>query len=113
MIVSPYTHDIDDILSKLCEAQSIAKSDNNKDVANFFEIVTEIVKEWKFDKSQLDFSKDKYYRQAVSFLMRLADETGKINNDTPEYFEDRFFNMLKCYKALESRFNERLRGDKN
>ena len=106
MIVSPYTHDIDLLLAQLFTMRDRARKDFDKDVEEWVEMVISIVKEWKFDNSQLDFRND-HYRQAVSFLMRFAEECGETKNDSPEYFEARFFDRLKCYKAIERRFKER------
>jgi len=105
-IVSPYTYDIDLLLAQLFNMRDKARKDFDKDAEEWAELVIAIVKEWKFDNSQLDFRND-HYRQAVSFLMRFAEECGETKNDYPEYFEARFFGRLKRYKALERRFNER------
>lgn len=64
----------------------------------------EIVKEWKYDNSIYDFKND-HYRQAVSFLMRIAEETPK--DEMPEYFQDRFYETMENYKALENKYKER------
>ena len=104
------SHDIDKIIVMLKMCKDTADVNKEYEMYDFFDVVIEIVNQWKYDNSQWDFKQD-HYRQAVSFLMRFAEETGKIEDDYPEYFEDRFFDILKCYKALEYRFNERLRGD--
>lgn len=104
--------DIDRILTLLTTAKNTAIANRDYDTTSFFEVLIEIVNEWKYDNSQWNFKQD-HYRQAVSFLMWIAEDTGATENDCPEYFEARFFNRLKSYKALEHRFNERLeRGKK-
>lgn len=102
--------DINKIITILNVCKDTAKANKDPEMYEFFVVVIEIVNEWKYGNSQWDF-KQNHYRQAVSFLMRFAEETGKIEDDYPEYFEARFFDRLKCYKALENRFNERLRGE--
>jgi len=104
------SHDIDKIIVMLNICKDTADVNKEHEMYEFFDVVIEIVKQWKYDNSQWDFKQD-HYRQAVSFLMRFAEETGKIKDDYPEYFEARFFDRLGCYKALENRFNERLKGD--
>lgn len=104
MIVSPYTHDIDAIIVQLYQLKNLANQRNEPKNAMWFDVLIEIVKEWKYDNSQWDFKND-HYRQAVSFLMRLAEETPK--DEYPEYFEARFYETMKNYRALKNRFEER------
>lgn len=104
MIVSPYTHDIEKLIRQLKELKNISKIHNNEEVENWMDLVLEIVIEWKFDNSQLDFRSD-HYRQAVSFLMRIAEETP--TDEYPEYFQERFYETMKYYKALKHRYEER------
>lgn len=110
MKVSPYTHDIDSIIVQLYQLKNLANQRNQHKNAMWFDVLIEIVKEWKYDNSQWDF-KTNHYRQAVSFLMRLAEETPK--DEQPEYFEARFFDTMRNYRAIEKRYKESERGDKN
>lgn len=104
--------EVNKIIRILSDVKMKARLNNDKEMFEFFDNVLQIVNQWKYDNSQWDFKQD-HYRQAVSFLMWIAEDTGATENDCPEYFEARFFNRLKSYNALEHRFNERLeRGKK-
>ena len=106
MVVSPYTTDINKIIVRLTICKNSAIKQGDTELMEFFDTVLSIVTEWKYDHSQWDF-KTNHYRQAVSFLMWLAEDTGRTKDDSPEEFEARFFDRLKSYIALEDRFNER------
>lgn len=105
------SNDINKIIALLNDAKKQAEIHHDYEPMRFFETLIEIVNQWKYDNSQWDFKQD-HYRQAVSFLMWVAEDTGATQNDCSEYFEERFFNRLKSYKALEHRFNERLEKGK-
>ncbi|MBR2323261.1 MAG: hypothetical protein IKA54_06685 [Clostridia bacterium] len=106
MVVSPYTNDINKIIVQLTICKNSAFKHGDVELEEFFDTILSIVTQWEYDHSQWDFKQD-HYRQAVSFLMWVAEDTGRTKNDSPEYFEARFFDRLKSYKALEHRFNER------
>lgn len=108
MIVSPYTYDIDAIIVQLYQLKNLANQRNETKNAMWFDVLIEIVKEWKYDNSQWDFKND-HCRQAVSFLMRIAEETPKDEIEQAEYFQDRFYETMKNYRALKNRYNERLK----
>lgn len=108
MIIDANSWKIDKLLSILLDLRNRAQKENKEEALFYIEMTIEIVKEWKHDNLLYDFRND-HYRQAVSFLMRISEETPKDEIEQAEYFQDRFYETLKNYEALENKYKERKR----
>ena len=97
---------INKLLVKLNNLKKLSQQCNEKEIVEDAEMLLEIIKQWKYDDSIYDFRND-HYRQAASFLMRIAEETPKDEIEQAEYFQERFYETMKNYEALKNKYKER------
>ncbi len=105
-----FNKDINNIRYLVNEMKKRALIDCNLEVVTFCEQVLYLANYYQ-DEHEDDYH-DKHERKAYSFLMRFAEEIGITKTyRNPAEFHRRFFEQLSCYKSLERRFDEKLRGD--